>query len=374
MKVDFKFVLLFLTLMILQIAIGGKVISALFYIVLIILVLAIITFIIRISLIEINMKSLKDKIVVGMSDKYGIEIANKSLFYVPDILVKGQKNNDIRLINLKANTLKKITYPFIAKVRGLYVPDSIEVTITDIFNIFTSVKNIDIKEVKVYPNVDGKIDSTLNLGFIGNSKKQISYLNENPYITKEIRKYNPGDNIKRINWKVSAKHSELFVRKDEIAQDRDIKIVVDMNSSVLEKDESGIYENKLITDALNLSYILTRDNVPHKFIFNDGKTKDIFVKNDDDFSFLLNESINTKADTNVTLLDYYNKNRGREGKDSVIFVFTVFTEESFNALLHLNSEMNKLYVLTPKDSFAQFTKNKTALNFIELKGDEYDEK
>lgn len=66
---------------------------------------------------------------------------------------------------------------------------------------------------------------------------------ENVSQVKEFRAYRPGDRMQRVNWKISAKHDELYVKEFEQEYNRNITLLVELRR---DSEETG-FLNELIT-------------------------------------------------------------------------------------------------------------------------------
>ena len=131
--------------------------------------------------------------------------------------------------------------------RGIYNFGEVYLSISDLFSIFESSRNINLSvPVKVYPKVY-ELNRFLARGSDIFKNAVSSNTNiEDLYSTKNIRKYYQGDNLKRVNWKVSAKHGELFVRDFDTVSGEESNLFIDMNKDNFVIDHSGAAEERLI--------------------------------------------------------------------------------------------------------------------------------
>lgn len=83
----------------------------------------------------------------------------------------------------------------------------------------------------------------------------------------ENRKYIVGDSIKLVNWKISAKKQELFVRQNSDVQDGKIIFIMDMTQVNSDDYTRIIVEDKIIESALTTSSYLVRKNVPVTVVY-----------------------------------------------------------------------------------------------------------
>ena len=371
MKIDSKFIILLLFSLVLLLTIGGNMLTVIVLALILILVFALIIFVIYQSNIEVKLKSGKEKISVNSNDSYAIEISNNSIFFVPDIIVESKKDKSVTLLNMNGKSKKRIEYPFSSKIRGIYQPDSIVLSIKDIFNIFTSKIETSFSKIKVYPIVKEKLEDSPVTNYLMDGKFNKNYYLENQYISRDLRRYIPGDNIRKINWKVSAKLSDLYIKKDEESEERQIKVVLDLNKSILEKDITGVYENQLVSDALTFSNELLKNEIAHEFVFNNNNMDNYFLKREEDINIIIEKSLENKANLDITLNNYYLNKKNVMGQNDSYFVFTIFSEENFDALTKIKNEKNKVIVLTPKESFDYYASKQSTLELHALIGGEY---
>lgn len=83
------------------------------------------------------------------------------------------------------------------------------------------------------------------------------------------RSYVPGDSLKKINWKLSSKKNELFVRTDEAAGMTMPNIILDITSSESDRNRrSGIFRTEQITEgALSLLDMCVKNGIECNFVY-----------------------------------------------------------------------------------------------------------
>lgn len=132
------------------------------------------------------------------------------------------------------------------------------------FNIY--IKN-SLSEVKIYPNIpdisgrDGFARSLTDAVTFDDDEETTSASNNmNGFPGYDHRKYAPGDNLKLVNWKLSAKRGELFVRLLEGAGSAE-------QIFILEKRYTNIADTELAAEALlGMAMIFAKSELPLKVI------------------------------------------------------------------------------------------------------------
>lgn len=87
----------------------------------------------------------------------------------------------------------------------------------------------------------------------------------------ETRKYVKGDSIKLINWKLSAKKRELFVRQTSDIRNNEIIFIMDTTHVSGGEFERVITEDKIIESGLAIADYLVRKNVPLTIVYEQEK-------------------------------------------------------------------------------------------------------
>ncbi len=116
----------------------------------------------------------------------------------------------------------------------------------------------------------------------------------------EHREYVPGDSLKRINWKLSARKSNLMVRLDEAASAVQPSIILDLYRSK-ESDEVTALKNeeKTLQSVFGLMQLMLKQGIACTFIYRtyDGSTVAESVDNPDFLSQLLLKVLSVKVET-----------------------------------------------------------------------------
>jgi len=75
-----------------------------------------------------------------------------------------------------------------------------------------------------------------------------------------MRKYVPGDDPKRINWKASARQNELIVNETEAERITDVMVVLDTDVTIFEEAEDELLERGIRAAASMASLLLRQGN------------------------------------------------------------------------------------------------------------------
>lgn len=161
--------------------------------------------------------------------------------------------------------------------------------------------------------------------FIGNYR---SLFKGNGMEFSDVRRYEMGDDVKRIDWKITARQRKTYVRQYEEERELSIFLIVDISlSNNFQSKEDLIAE---ITGTLAYSSCENGDNVG-LILFSDKIEKFIPPqKNKNQILRIIETILNTKPSgkgTNISCaLDFLNKIQKRR---SIVFLISDFLDKNF---------------------------------------------
>ncbi|EQB90058.1 hypothetical protein M918_02140 [Clostridium sp. BL8] len=214
---------------------GGNLPYAIFYSLFLVLFLGVIYVYFTSKNIVSEIKCKNHELSVGDSEEVSIKVSNDSIIPVAyvevvndtmvDILKK--YHGDAFFLNLNSTKFLKKNVTF--KKRGIYDFGITTVKTSDIFGVFQQVKRYENKTgIKVYPKI-----YQLRPLFLGGSEKLENRLSneskvEDLTLIKDIREYRVGDSLKRVHWKLSAKHGDLYVKNYDYVSGVQCNLFLDM--------------------------------------------------------------------------------------------------------------------------------------------------
>lgn len=139
--------------------------------------------------------------------------------------VYGKSN--IFLCTLHSREIKTFQYRILAQERGEFFIGPVTLKFSDPFNLFTVTNVVESKVKIIVRPARVKVGLELFPGLPQGNIKINNLCYEDITMRKSIREYKPGDELKRINWRASAKFNELFT--NEYLDTYDVPVFVFLN-------------------------------------------------------------------------------------------------------------------------------------------------
>ena len=161
------------------------------------------------------------------------------------------------------------------KYRGEYEVGIKTVELQDFFRLFhISYKNKEPRRVVVRPD---RVElHSLRAAELSGSVTRDSVINPvEPDV--QVRKYELGDDIRRINWKATARSGELLIRGSIGEEHEGVGILIGTNRCSKESLEYIPIENKILESAVALTLFFAKKNVPVYSCYLSGGVNEIYV-------------------------------------------------------------------------------------------------
>ena len=236
----------------------------------------------------------------------------------------------------------------LCKYRGEYEVGIKSIEVTDFFRLFRiRFKNKETLRVIVRPNI---VELTA-LRKADPAKIMRKESNLRPSQADVlVRKYEPGDDIRYMNWKVSAKSGDLKVR-NMIGEEREgIGLILNTVRIGESPEEYLPTENKMLETAIALGFYFTKNNTPVSAYLADVKKQTLHASSTAHFQALYERFSNVefRADTEEAKLLGAVMSNPEIYKNRVVFLITGKWTEASAALvskLHGNNVSVVVYLV-----------------------------
>ncbi len=169
--------------------------------------------------------------------------------------------------------------------RGEYEVGVASIEITDFFMLFKITYPVRSRlKVIVLPRVV-PLEQLRLAPSQADVKNPILYSNySEEELDMEIRRYYPGDNKKRVHWKVSAKLRELFSRKYQHKPKTQILLYMDMMQIKEEEHKVIAAEDKIMESVLAIANFYANRGTPCQIVYDLNGRKKIDIHSKDQFN------------------------------------------------------------------------------------------
>ncbi len=213
-------------------------------------------------------------------------------------------------------------------------------------DLLKKVKLIELKTLKITQNI---FSGEYNSAFKGRGM-----------IFSEVRKYVPGDDVRDIDWNVTAKLSEPYVKVFEEERELSMMLVLDISASGLFGSKSYLKKEKIIEISAILSFSAIKNNDKVGVILFSNEVE-LYIppkKGKKHVLRIIRELVKFKPKNKKTNLNealaFLNKILK---KKSIIFLISDFFDDGYEKNIQITSRKHDLIGLQIIDPFEKKMKN-----------------
>ncbi|MGH4118326.1 DUF58 domain-containing protein [Clostridium sp.] len=284
-----------------------------------------------------------DRVVFNVFDRTNIKIvvANSMILPAPYVYVESKILGEFiegyhgDLFFLGGKGRKWINNEITFTKRGIYNFENISINTNDLFCILRLVKNIRNKHnIIVYPKVYSLCNSDLRRGQddYGNIVSSKSGIDDFTFI-KSIRKYNTGDNLKSVHWKLSAKHGELYVKNFDMVSGEKCKIFINMHRDNLHNDSSGVIEENMVDFSASLAKYMTINRIKTKILIHSKHQKNIKMESEEDFLGFMEYLLKCKSDGTFEFASFIKSSLQHVPSGNSIIIVSIAIDDNLRNLI-----------------------------------------
>ena len=182
--------------------------------------------------------------------------------------------------SLKPFSKKSRTVKLRCRYRGRYEIGIKTIEFVDFFGLFSlRYRIVKPRHITVYPRIVKLMGFHLKTDFISESHAILSNKGEDMTTISDIRKYEYGDSLRRIHWKLTAKTSEIMVKKFQSTSETNAVIMLDLRRNSYDSGKNIMIEDKVIESVVAVLYFCLYNWIPVNMVFYSGKLYDIHAKN-----------------------------------------------------------------------------------------------
>lgn len=242
---------------------------------------------------------------------------------------RGEYNVGVDSIQIKDFLyLFTITYPIKSKIKVLVMP-----------------RVVSIEQLGIAPSL---IDSKNPVMHSNTTEEELD---------TELRRYNPGDNKKRIHWKASAKANELISRKYLQKPKAEVVLFMDLSKIIDNELSVVIAEDKIIESVLAIANFYSYRGTLSHIIYDMEGIKQIPIYNRVDFNAFYKACVKIKFDAKTSVGDLISRRLLREDNNIFYVIATCrLTKELYLSSLKALTAGNRLCILFISNDVTENTK------------------
>lgn len=335
---------------------GGKVPNMFFYTVLVLPIVSFTYMLIGYFMLKYEQRLNNDLIFKGDKVTLTVNITNRGFFILPYVSIsflndKGGviQKHKINNISLQPFSKREVSIDYIYKYRGDFKLGVSTIEIQDFLGIFKfTLKNKTPLYITVYPQIIDIDEFYLSSGYLSDNVSSIGGGQEDISTIEEINKYNYGDSLRKIHWKLTAKTNELMIREYEKVGSRSAILILDLQSNNFEVEKNAAIEDKLLETTIAILRYCIYNDAEVKLIYDSEGINAINYSNSLDFQkayeALAKVEFNQKTSFKDIIESEVNCNIGKA--DIIIATFNInyILYEELNKAILLGCNITLIYI------------------------------
>ena len=341
---------------------GGNLLYSFLYSSVLVLAFGLIHIIVQLATMKINLNIDRDVFRTGDVLSLNIVVKSFSAFPAAYMLVQNQvisnfKNNyngDVTFLNYHKE--KCFSNELELKIRGIYDFSVTNILFTDLFCIINGKKRFaETKYIKVYPRIYKVNEENFNVrNILQNSFKNIA-ISEDSNEIRDLRLYREGDSLKRVHWKLSAKHNELYVKNFAEVAYKNTNIILNMNKEEGILEANDLFEEQIIDLTVSIISYLQSKKFKIKLFIDNEEEKVFNIGNHSEFKLLMEYFLNNKSQGKGDLNTFLESKVTSLVQGSWIGIITITVDETLtNKIIILVNMGFKISVFYCKGNNLEF--------------------
>lgn len=270
-----------------------------------------------------------------------------------------EASNNMIEFSLLPNESEKFETRIRCNYRGEYYVGVESIVITDYLDLFNITYPIQTK-LKVY--VMPRVIPLEKLGIAPNEidvKNPLQFSNKDEEeLDFEVRNYNPGDSMKQIHWKATARLQELISRKYQYRPRAKSILLMDL----MKIDENDllitITEDKIIESILAYANFYKNRSIPYRIMYDSSGKKEIDIERAEDFDAFYKTCVSIRFEAKQPISELLRELYAEEDKGLFVVVAThTITKEFYMGAIEILEKGNYLLILFISDDITDSTNN-----------------
>lgn len=174
-----------------------------------------------------------------------------------------KKDFGVKRLAAPARRMTSVAIKLDCKYKGVYEIGVRQVRLSDYLGLFTFRQGEALLgTLTVYPRIVPIDSFPAALGCPGESLASAGRSLDSTENVSDIRKYQSGDRLRAVHWKLSAKKEELMVRNFEQSSGLRVDLILDASGISPDPDEGIPAEDRFVECAVSLAYHFAANSIP----------------------------------------------------------------------------------------------------------------
>ncbi|TCT16062.1 uncharacterized protein DUF58 [Natranaerovirga pectinivora] len=257
---------------------GGRIPYMLFYTVIALPIVSFVHIFTGYFVFKYNQNIDTSTIVKGAKVTLSLCIVNRGLFILPYVKIRFYNGGgalipepSIKNLFIHPFSKRELCFEHRFKYRGAFDVGVSDIEIQDFLGIFKFVRrNKRPLKVTVLPRVVDIDSIGINIQDLPDQISNSGNFYEDVSVIDEINKYNYGDSLRKVHWKLTAKVNELMVKKYESTFGANAIFIVDLTRVVSDPAKNAFIEDKHIEAVVSALRCTLKNGANVRFIYYDG--------------------------------------------------------------------------------------------------------
>ena len=203
-------------------------------------------------------------------DEIGVRIDLDSVRGLTEVEVKLEVPSGLRVVEgenpvalrVPPNRPASVVLKLRSEHWGAYVVGEVAIRARDVFGLFVHEEEPELpRPLKVYPRAETLRNLIRPLETQVFSGNQVARVKGEGIEFADLRPFTPGDRIRRINWRASARRGELWVNEHHPERNADVVVFLDSFTEARRGPESSLDQSVRAAAGLLAGYVGLRDRV-----------------------------------------------------------------------------------------------------------------
>lgn len=281
---------------------GTRLYYLIFYMLLMMLALGFVSVVWTLFSVEVSLKGVRSRVTRGDSMMTVFTVRHTSILPVSAIRVSLSVPSGYAAaqeVNVTAPPFAARTFRQVVNCphRGIYEAGVTKISVSDVFDMFTLSRRPKLKPIRVevrpkVSNVEPMLLQNVDIG-----PEFISAASEDNASPSDVRKWQNGDELKKIHWKLSLRKRELMVRTYEESARPDTLIIPDLQHSTALRDQQLTLEDCICEASLNLAKAQLEAGYPVRMPLTSARPLDLSAQFPADFPPMVDAMLRVSFDS-----------------------------------------------------------------------------